>query len=179
MSRAAPEGELRRPPRSGAATVEFAIILMPLLILLFGIWEVGRMIQVQEILSAAAREGARIAAQGTIVNLTGAYTEIRVSGSDPNLTDIVRLSLEQAGLDATGLEVTFINVTDSGRAEPYQALKGDQVRVLVRIPYANVRLTTVPFLDAGLEYITASADFYAVRDDPFQVEESLPSWSGY
>jgi Flp pilus assembly protein TadG len=179
MSRAAAGGELRRAPRSGVATVEFAIILIPLLILLFGIWEVGRTIQVQEILSAAARDGARIAAQGTIINLTGAYTEIRVSGSNPNLTNIVRLNLEQAGLDATGLEVTFVNVTDNSRAEPYQALKGDQVRVVVRIPYENVRLTTVPFFDVGLEYLTASADFYAVRDDPFQVEDSLPSWGGF
>ncbi|MCL6649827.1 MAG: hypothetical protein K6U89_16020, partial [Chloroflexi bacterium] len=44
----------------------------------------------------------------------------------------------------------YSDVTDGSRAEPYQALKGDQVRVVVRIPYENVRLTTVPFLDAVL-----------------------------
>jgi len=46
----------------GAAAVEFALVLPVLLVLLFGIMEVGRLFQVQATLSAAAREGVRVMA---------------------------------------------------------------------------------------------------------------------
>jgi Flp pilus assembly protein TadG len=43
----------------GAAAVEFALILLPLLILLFGIIEFGMILYFQGVVSAASREGAR------------------------------------------------------------------------------------------------------------------------
>ncbi|KQS66293.1 TadE/TadG family type IV pilus assembly protein [Modestobacter sp. Leaf380] len=46
----------------GATAVEFALVLPVLLVLLFGIMEVGRLFQVQATLSAAAREGVRVMA---------------------------------------------------------------------------------------------------------------------
>lgn len=46
----------------GNAVVEFALVLPLLLLVLFGITEFGRAIATVEILNAAAREGARIAA---------------------------------------------------------------------------------------------------------------------
>lgn len=47
---------------AGNAVVEFALVLPLLLAVLFGITEFGRAIATVEVLSAAAREGARIAA---------------------------------------------------------------------------------------------------------------------
>ena len=55
----------RRTPRSartdrrGAAVVEFAIVAPLLVLLIFGIIEVGRLVMVQQILTNASREGAR------------------------------------------------------------------------------------------------------------------------
>ncbi len=50
----------RRPRRErGSAVVEFALVVPVLLILVLGIAEFGRAYQVQTMLSAAAREGAR------------------------------------------------------------------------------------------------------------------------
>jgi Flp pilus assembly protein TadG len=46
----------------GAAAVEFALILVPLVLLVFGIFEFGRVWSEVEILESAAREGARVAA---------------------------------------------------------------------------------------------------------------------
>ena len=61
-----PQGLLREPScrarRSGAATVEFAIIAPLLFMLVMGLFEFGRMMMVQEILTNGAREGARKAA---------------------------------------------------------------------------------------------------------------------
>src|SRR5262245_36889857 len=46
--------------RSGIAAVEFAFLLPFLLILLMGLWEVGRCVSMQNLLDNAAREGGRL-----------------------------------------------------------------------------------------------------------------------
>ena len=48
-----------RSSEAGAALVEGALTLLTLLILLFGVMEAGRMINIQHTLTNAAREGAR------------------------------------------------------------------------------------------------------------------------
>src|SRR5690242_10343121 len=79
--RPAPPAARSRP---GAAAVEFAVVLPLIVLLLLGTWEVARLVQVHAILSNAVREGARLAAQGQIINVTGNYTQIVVSDTDPN-----------------------------------------------------------------------------------------------
>src|SRR6266568_6114982 len=49
----------RTRQRSGSAVVEFSVVLPILVTLLLGIWEIGRMVQVKQIIDNAAREGAR------------------------------------------------------------------------------------------------------------------------
>jgi Flp pilus assembly protein TadG len=51
----------RRCARSGAAVVEFAVLAPVLFLLIFGMIEYGRMIMVQQLITNAAREGARVA----------------------------------------------------------------------------------------------------------------------
>ena len=48
-----------RKDRRGAAVVEFAVIAPVFILLVFGMIEYGRMVMVQQILTNAAREGAR------------------------------------------------------------------------------------------------------------------------
>ena len=58
-------GPVRVPARrDGVATVEFACCLPLLVLILFGLWEVGRFTEVQQVLWNAAREGARDASLG-------------------------------------------------------------------------------------------------------------------
>ncbi len=50
-----------RRKRRGAAVVEFAVVAPVLILLVFGMIEFGRMVMVQQIITNASREGARVA----------------------------------------------------------------------------------------------------------------------
>ncbi|MDP9300032.1 MAG: pilus assembly protein, partial [Actinomycetota bacterium] len=60
----------------GAAAIEFAIVTVLLLMIVFGILEYGRIYSQVEVLNGAAREGARIAAvQGWKNDIRNAISE--------------------------------------------------------------------------------------------------------
>jgi Flp pilus assembly protein TadG len=59
----------------GAAAVEFALVAVVLVMLVFGIIEFGRTYSEYEVLTSAAREGARVAAvRGTAADITTRIT---------------------------------------------------------------------------------------------------------
>src|SRR6059058_4755881 len=91
-------------PRRGTAAVEFAFLSPILLALLLGVWEVGRLAQVQQILTNAAREGARQAAGGK-------QTTAQVQQTVLNY-------LTNANINTTGTTVTLTNLTNSSRSDP-------------------------------------------------------------
>ena len=90
-----------RHDRRGAAAVEMAIVLGLLILLVFGIIEMGRAIMVNQVITNAAREGARRAVipgatdaqvQARIdqylaaANITGFTRTIEINGSPGSLT---------------------------------------------------------------------------------------------
>jgi Flp pilus assembly protein TadG len=180
--REVPARMARKTPRrrSGAAAVEFALCLPLLMILLLGLWEVGRLIQLQQILSNAAREGARIAAQGITINSKSTPTQIRVYSGTPGVQQTVVDYLNQAGVPMTtaNTTVTFAYLTgDTTLTEPYQASKGQQFKVTVTIPVSTLRWSFATLL--GLDTLSTSVVWTSLVDDPFTVDTTLPSWSGF
>jgi Flp pilus assembly protein TadG len=92
---------LNRTPRkrgwrddSGAAMVEFAIVLPLILLLLFGIMEFGRAWNVKQVLTDAAREGARVAVVTERGNLTQEQLETLVETT-------IRNAAARAALDSS------------------------------------------------------------------------------
>jgi Flp pilus assembly protein TadG len=75
----------RRSEARGAAAVEFAIVLPIVLLLVCGIVDFGRMLNVQISLSGAAREGARWAAL-RLDSTTGVSVASRVTTAAPDVT---------------------------------------------------------------------------------------------
>ncbi len=71
-------GPARTPARGddGAAAVEMAILLPLLLLILFGVIDMGRLLQQHIQLTEAAREGARLGA----LNGTAAQVKAKISG---------------------------------------------------------------------------------------------------
>ena len=171
--------------RRAVAAVEFAFVLPLLLLLLVGIWELGRIIHVQIILNNAARDGARLAAQANLVTAAGDYDRVGFDTGTPNVVGAVRASLQAAGItDLTGLvvELQFVEpavpggtTPPSATADPYTGVKNQRFRVRVTIPYANVRWTALSLINPTT--LTAETYWQCFVDDPFTVNTTLPGWS--
>src|SRR5262245_37262153 len=107
--------------RRGVAAVELAVILPILVLFIVGVWEVGRMVEVQQLLTNAAREGGRQASIGNV--------------DTQGVKDAVKRYLKQNGLSTvTDSDITVTNLTDASRADPTQANQLDRFGVVVTIP---------------------------------------------
>jgi Flp pilus assembly protein TadG len=157
---ASPYASTRTPPgRRGTAAVELAVVLPLLVLLLLGIWEVGRLVEAQQLLSNAAREGGRQAS-------TGKKTTAEVQ------QDVLNY-LAKAGVNTTGATVTVTNLTDSTRSDPTTAQQMDQLQITVTLPFDNVRWALVNHIVSGTT-LTGSATWYSMRDLPLNVSNVIP-----
>lgn len=157
-----------RSKRSGAAAVEFALLSPLMVVMLVGLWEVGRMVEAQQVLNNAVREGSR---QGS----TGKKDADQVKAAVINY-------VAAAGFDTTGIVVTVTNVTTSTvNADPRTYSHLDHFKVEVSLPFNNVRwillnrfsthdYTTIsPPVNLGAE-----SHWYSMRDQPVVVSFSPP-----
>ena len=125
--------------RKGAATVEFALVVPFLLLLLVGVFEFGRAIMVQQILTNAAREGAR---RAVVEGATAAEVE----------------TLVVSYLDSTSVTGASVTCTPSTLST---AGFGDPVMVNVSVPFDNVTWMSPWFL--GGRTLTATTHMHADR----------------
>ncbi len=107
----------RQPRRRGVAAVEFALTAPLLFLLVFGMIEVGRGLMVQQLLSNAARDGARTATLegATVEGVEAAVTEYLGGSSVSGVTVVVTpdpLTLAQGGDPVTvAVSVPFTAVS--------------------------------------------------------------------
>jgi Flp pilus assembly protein TadG len=159
----------KRPERRrGAAAVEFAIVFALLLLpLLIGLWEMSRLVEVQQLVANAAREAARQASTGTKT------TTAEVSaGQTGDIENAALNYLRRAGLDTTGATVTVTNLNNGART-PKGANQMDHLRVTVSLPFANVRWVALDQITTATA-IEASADWFSMKDIPLDVSSSFP-----
>jgi Flp pilus assembly protein TadG len=185
----------RRPAerRSAVAAVEtFFVVTFVLIPVMLGVWEVGRLVQVQQGVSNAAREGARLAAQGRTIKTDGTVTQIVVEVPPPNSLDIPNVkaavfqSLAGAGLTNRSwgdVTVDFqwlapvINMPppDSrapGAAAVYEGQKGQRFQVSVSIPFDKVRWSSLGLVNPTVVKFTVQ--WRMMVDDPFVINPNLP-----
>jgi Flp pilus assembly protein TadG len=120
------------PPRTaarrrGAAIVEFAVVVPVLVLLVFGMLEFSRVMMVEQVLTNAAREGARKAV------LPGATTS--------DVTTVVNNYLTNSGI--TGANSPTVSPA------PDSANAGDPITVTVSVPFNNVSWLPVPMFLGG------------------------------
>lgn len=166
------------PSRSGVATVEFAIVAPFLLILIFGIWEIGRAITVTQDLTNAAREGARLASiQGYYDPSTSTVTKYYAS----DVTTRVRNYMTGAGYSSANLTNLSVNCakvasdgTLSNNYDPSSGGRLDHFRITVSVNYGDICWGVFQPFFVSTSKVSATADFYGMYDDPFQVNYEVP-----
>jgi Flp pilus assembly protein TadG len=155
----------RFEPRCGIAAVEFAVVAPLVVGLLVGLLEVGRMVQVTQIVANAAREGARKASTGV-----NTYADLQTT---------VANYLTNAGItNQSGLTVTVSDVTQGNpgpQFNPSTANWLDQLQVTVTLPYNNVQLA--PLLIAPNTIISAQAVWLSNQDQAYPTSITPPSGS--
>lgn len=161
----------RQHNRRGTVAVEAAIVLPILLIMMLGIWEVGRIIQVQQMLVNSAREGARLAAGG-YVNSTPV--------TDAMVQQAVRDYLQAAGLPTaavSGANVQLTCLATPPWVNPSDALPLDRFQVKVTIPagpaFESLRWSFVTKLTSKSD-MEAIVDWVSLNNVKITVDTQLP-----
>lgn len=134
-----------RRKRRGAAAVEFALVAPLFFLLIVGMLEFGRAVMVQQILTNAAREGARAAV------LDGATANA--------VRNSVTTYLSNSGIAGATVQIT--------PTEPATAGFGQPVTVRVSIPFGQVSwvpLPTIPFSNVNLKALTLQASAVMRRE---------------
>lgn len=128
--------------RRGSAVAEFAVVAPLLFLLLFGMFEFGRLVMVQQILTNASREGARrgILEQSTTAEVETVVTDYLSGSSIPGAT----VAVSPSPLSGVGF--------------------GDPVTVTVSVPFDQVSWVPAPWFLRG-KTLTAQSVMRAERPE--------------
>jgi hypothetical protein len=131
--------------RNGAAAVEFALIAPLFLSLLLGVAEMGRALDVAQNLTAAIREGGRLAAMD--------FSKSVPSGSTANqkVTQDIRNMLTAAGIDGDLVDIAITHADGPLAGQPYdlQEHKHDLLlfRITAQVNYSDVSFFPLRIMD--------------------------------
>lgn len=189
-----------RKPRLGVAAVELAVLLIPLLIFWCCVIELARMIQIDQVVTNATRDGARTAALGYSIRTDPNdstnqihYSVVTLDG-DTGASGTVALSVEDVVKGhlaahkinvASGIGITFVYLTPQPPApaptrttppQPWQGIKTDRFRLTVTVPYNNFRWTSLTG-SMGRD-VSCEVVWKMLVDDTFQINETIPNWQG-
>jgi len=133
---------LCRKHRRGASAVEFAVVAPVFFLMIFGMIEFGRMVMVQQVITNASREGARLAVLDGTSN-----ADVKTAVSD---------YLTPARVSGASVRV-FVDEDDGSEdVEPNTADYGDSVGVVVTIAFSQVSWLPSPMIIGGATELTAS-----------------------
>jgi Flp pilus assembly protein TadG len=147
-------GARRRRSEGGAVAVEFALVMLPLVVLLFGAIQYGLYFWAMQGGSDVARSAARLSAVGDAATNTCAA-----------FRDDIRSQID--GLAANSATAT-IRRTYLDTAEPDGVNVGDKVRISVQFKSTDLHFPFIPFVHDGLVTSTAESrvDWVPDPDNP-------------
>jgi hypothetical protein len=184
--------------------VELAIVMPFLVFLLLGLWEVGRVLMVQNIMTNAAYEGGRLASSGGFFSsanyndptsgqqMTLLYSQD--SSGNPIPYDVqkrVLTYLKAEGLSTQGVQITVTNISQnwsgtytggtsasgssSGTNDPAAAASQmDHLQVNVQVPYSSISWSTLGAFIPNSTTLSVTVDWYSLRNSPVSVPTTLP-----
>jgi len=130
----------RSPARRGAVVVEFAFLAPVLLVILFGLVEASRLVNVNNLLANAAREGARMAALDRNDLLGEGQT------TNDKITNDVKNFMEAAGLPGDEINVEILDADNPDLPFDLDDPDNDLELFVLRVelPYAAVNPAAPP-----------------------------------
>ncbi|OHB66707.1 MAG: hypothetical protein A2V70_09425 [Planctomycetes bacterium RBG_13_63_9] len=133
----------KRRARDGAVAVEFAFLAPVLLALVLGVAEASRLLDAQNRLATATREGARLAAMDRDDVLgEGQSTNEKIDAD-------IRNFLDACGMPGDAATITISDVDDPDTPfdldDPANDL--ELFRVRVELPYSSVTMVDVPVMN--------------------------------
>ena len=185
-----PAGGARR--RRGTAAVEFALCLPLMMLILTGLWEVGRIMEVQIVLTNSAREAARDASLGqdnllTVANNLRTYlqsaepTAFGSGHSTSMIAPVISLPAHTSGYtcwDNTAkrelFTMTFSDLTDPNDTDPTMMSQLDVYKLGVQVPFNSVSWSSIVPV-AGASRLSVAVDWASLVDSPFQIVPDLPA----
>jgi len=185
-------GSRRSRPRRAVAAVEFALCSPLLFLLLLGLWEVGRITEVQNVAWNSIHEASRDASTGQnnllavannlLLYLQGAEpTAFGQGHSTSMIAPVVTLPANTYGYtcwdNTTNKElftITFADLTTPSVTDPINMGQLDRYVIGVQVPYGSVGWLPVPTV-TGLTRLYASEQWAAMVDTPFQIAPDLPA----
>lgn len=184
--------ERRNLHRRGVAAVEFAVCLPVLFVFLAGLWEVGRMVEVQQVLCNAAREAARDASIGqdnlktVATNLTSYLQSAEQTAFPPShstslISPVISLPSGTTGYtcwDSTAnremFTVTFKDVTNTKVTDPTNMSQLDHYEIGLQVPYKSVSWSPLAQI-TNTTRLSVLVDWASMVDSPFSITPSLPA----
>jgi hypothetical protein len=178
--------------RNGAAAVEFALCAPLLVLVLFGLWEVGRITEVQQVMWNSAREAARDASLGQDDLPTVAANLLTyLQAAEPTafgqghttsmIAPVVTLPANTTGYtcwDNTAnrelFTITFTDATNPAIANPAAMKQLDRYEIGVQVPYGSIGWLPVAQV-TGRSRLYVVVDWASMVDSPYQLAPSLPA----
>ncbi len=189
--------------RHGTASVEFAVCLPLMCLVLTGLWEVGRITQVAEVMWNSAREAARDASLGqdplqTVAMNPNAWgpgvpggllgylqsaepTAFGQGHSTTLMAPVIFLPANTTGWtcwDNTAnrelFTITFTDLTQPSVTDPTGMSQLDVYQIGVQVPYSSIRLSPVAQV-TNMSRLSVTVVWASMVDSPFQITPYLPA----
>jgi hypothetical protein len=181
-----------RTARAGSAAVEFAVCLPLMCLILTGLWEVGRITEVSEVMWNSAREAARDASLGednlqTVTNNLLIYlqsaepTAFGKGHSTSLIAPVISLPANSHGYtcwdNTAGRELftmSFTDVTQPGASDPTAMSQLDVYQIGVSVPYDSIRLSPAARVTT-MPRLAVTVCWASMVDAPFSITPTLPA----
>ncbi len=176
----------------GTAALELACCLPLMMLILTGLWQIGRVVQVQAVMVNSAREAARDASLGQD-NLKAVANNLLtyLQSADPNafgvghstsiISPVVTMPANTTGYtcwDNTAnrelFTITFSDLTNTSDTDPTQMSQLDLYQIGVQVPFNTVTWSTIIPI-AGTTRLSATVVWASMVDSPFQIAPNLPA----
>jgi Flp pilus assembly protein TadG len=178
--------------RRGVATVEFAFCLPLLVLIMSGLWEVGRITEVQQIMWNSGREAARDASLGesnlqTVANNLLTYlqaaepTAFGQGHTTSMIAPVISLPANTTGYtcwDSTTnrelFTMTFADFTNTTVTDPTGMKQLDRYGIGVSVPYTSIAWSPLAQI-TGVSRLSVAVNWASMVDSPFQIAPYLPA----